>query len=334
MRSAFVVVMMLFMVGCSHMPRHVWYETQEELEAKHSYKKALEQLTVEQPQSKKRIAKLQRKAKQFRIAQLKKVETQMAQKKWGEARDTLNYLIDTQPWHDDYAKMQLTLQSRKNEEIRLLETKHALAKANLLKAELQLEDFFDREQSAWHLLTSRQATLKEQKQELAKTLFELSVKALAVQDYYHAQQTYGQALALDRNLNATLLSDAINLGVYQSNKKAIQRRQNRLIFQLKQAIDEQDFDQIIHLQSILANPPFEGKQVENILTLANQTRTETAMRLDSKADNVYRDGDIETAISLWKQAVHLAPDLLGVQDKLARAVKVMKKLATLRQIQS
>lgn len=330
----YCLLLLLLASGCSHLPSHVWYQSHDELIANKQYKKALEQLHLSDPKDTRLINKTKKQARLYRQAQLLKIDRLIVQKKWGEARSEISHLIESQPWHDSYSITQERLDKKQKEELRVLETKQALAKANLLKANVLIDNYQQREAPSFSLLFSRKTTLEEEKQVLAKQLFELSISALAVQDYHNAQQTYAQALLLDKNLKATLLSDAINLGVYQSNQTAIQTKQARLLKKLKQAISEEDFENMIQLQGILSKPPFEGKNVANALLKATQKRNDTALALDHRADNVYRDGNITLAISLWQKAQNLAPSLLGVQDKLARAIKVQKKLAKLRQNQS
>lgn len=325
----------IFLVsGCSHLSTHVWLQDSQQLIDHKQYREAIERLHEEKPKNKSLIAKTQRQATRYRQLQLPKVKRLIRQKKWGDAQDLLDNLVETLPWHSSFSLVQKSLDKEKDEELRLLETKQTLAHANLIKAQILMDDYNHRDRPIYSSIFSRTSSLQEEKKETAKKLFELSIAALAVQDYHNAQKTYGQALSLDKNVKTSLLSDAINMGVYQRNQETILSRQKRLVDQLKQAIKSEDFPSIIRLQGILSKPPFEGRSVAKILDQAEKKRMTTARSLDIKADNIYREGNIKTAIELWKEARNLAPDLLGIQDKLARAIKVQKKLAKLRQNQS
>lgn len=329
----FFMCLALLCTGCSHLPSHVWYQDSQELISDKQYRKAIEQLQSETPINYQKVSLVKQQANRYRISQLSNIERLIRLKEWAMAQTRLNQLIETQPWHSSFSLTQNKLDKSKNEEKRLLDTKQTIAQANLVKAQIQMENFNQREQPFYRKIFSNSSSLEEDKKAIAKKLFELSVAALAVQDYHNAQKTYAQALSLDSELKASLLSDAIEIGVYQRNQETISLRQKRLISQLKQAIKLEDFPTIIRIQGILSKPPFEGKAVARVLNKANKKRTSSARALDQQADNVYREGNIKAAIELWKEARNLAPDLLGIQDKLARAIKVQKKLAKLRQNQ-
>jgi len=327
----FLFATLVVLPGCSHMPANFWNESVQDLVANHEYQRAIELIETTSPNDRDELKNVKRQADRYRRKELNQVRSFMAQKKWGMAQRHLNQLIEHLPWHASFSLVQTDLNEQKAEERRRIDTQQALAEANLLKANILVDQFKERSH-AGHLLWNSQAhPLAEQKRELSYRLHELSIAALAKQDYFNAQKTYAEALALNPNLNRPELSIAINKGVSQSQVDAIDQKQDALVRQLNTAIANQNFQEIQLLQDILRHPPFSGKAVQRSLKTAYQLLVSTAKRKDKEADTAYRVGNLSQAIELWREAQRLAPELLGVQDKLARAVKVQKKLAELRQ---
>ena len=181
--------------------------------------------------------------------------------------------------------------------------------------------------SSWSI---KEMQLTHNKNKLASHLYELSIDAIAAQDYERARHTYNQALKLNNQLHQSALSKSINEGIKKPNQNAILDRQTSLLNALNLALEKYDYDQIINLQSILTNAPFKGPAVKRAIKQANAARQKQAKQLDKQADAVYRQGKVTDAIKLWKEAEKLAPSLTAVQDKLARANRVHKKLIKLR----
>ena len=319
--------------GCSHMPAAFWTESVDELVAQHEYSRAIDLIESTQPINRDQLSAVKRQADRYRRKELNQVRSFIAQKKWGLAQKHLNTLVEDLPWHASFSLVQTDLNEQKAEEKRLIDTQKALAEANLLKANVLVDQFQERSHSGNLLWNSQTHPLQDRKQSLSYRLHELSIAALAKQDYFNAQKTYAEALSLNPNLNRPELSLAISKGVSQSQVDAIDQKQATLVKQLHTAIKAQDFSEIQLLQSILQHPPFSGKEVQIVLKKADKLLINTAKRKDKEADTAYRVGNLSQAIELWRDAQQLAPELIGIQDKLARAVKVQKKLAELRQKQ-
>lgn len=235
------------------------------------------------------------------------------------------------PWSDKYAQLKIKIDTARDNEIRLMETELALAQANLLQVKLKQFDFDIRDNTVSLSLPVSKFLLKNEKKEVAKKLYELSISALGKYDYLNAQKTYSTALDLDNNLQKASISKTIHNGINQKAKNTILKKQRILVNQLNKALETGDHTKLIMLHGILSNAPFKGKEVKIALDKASKARKEYATITDNKADSVYRNGDIEQAIHLWKKAKVLAPGLPNINDKLARAEKVQSKLDYLRQ---
>ena len=165
---------------------------------------------------------------------------------------------------------------------------------------------------------------------LSEKLMELSISALAAQDYRGAEVTFNVATQLNAELNKSDVKIAIDDGLTARTEQAIQFRLTQLLKKMELAEKEKNFKKMQSLIAILTSGPFKGQDVSEPISRATQLIHDEAQALDKKADSVYRRGNISQAIELWREAKELVPDLNGLQDKLSRAVKVQNKLDTLR----
>jgi len=316
----------VLLTACASTPSNFWYSSTEQLIENQQYQKAIKQISAEDPvdrallQQVEKLADKQRKKQTYRIGLL------ISQKKWGEARATLDQLNAKQPDPASFTTLSSRIDKAQLEEERLINTQQALLKAELLDIEFLQQDLSGRiryNQINWF---SSSNDLIKQKQKLAEQLLHLSTQALLKKDYANAQKAYEKAIEYDRQLGTGEITQAINVGLSQLNHEAINERRNSLIKQLYFAISVHDFDYIIKVQSILSNEPFHGAEVEKVLSKAQSTRLEHSLRLDEIASKQYRKGNISFAVTQWQQALRLTPTEIKIQEKLIRAQKVQRKL--------
>lgn len=332
MNKACIVLLCTFIAGCSSLPQKIWSEDTDSLLSRHAYKQALEQAQQSKPKDTKLINKIQSQANLYRRKQLKRVQTLLIQKQWREAEDLLLHLTQTQPWHKQYERVQQQLTQLRSEEALSLAIEQCLAEATLLSIKLQQSNFKQRNESsvfAWW----QQNDLYDERQELTEQLINLSTQAIAFEKYELAKKAFEQALYFNGEIKDQNIGQSIHQGLRQNNSATIAERQQRLTRQLKTAIEDENFEQVIKLKSILSNPPFKGSKMAKLLKKADQLLADNARELDQQGDSVYRQGNIQTAIEFWQQAKALVPNLNGLQDKLSRAQKVQQKLNVLRQSQ-
>lgn len=326
-----LLILCFCLTACSTTSHKIWINDTAELMVQRNYKKALEQATASGENKTLLISKIKKESDRSSKKSIKEIKAYIAKKQWGDANKRLNHIIQMHPWTDEYAQLKIKIDTARNNEIRLLETESTLVQANLLQVKLKQLDFDIRDKTVSLSLPLTKFLLNNEKKEVAKKLYELSITALGKYDYLNAQKTYSTALDLDNSLQKASLSKTIHNGINQKAKNTILKKQRILIKQLNQALESEDHTKIIMLHGILSNAPFKGKDVKIILDKASKARKKYATTTDNKADSVYRNGDIEQAITLWKKAKILAPSLPNINDKLTRAEKVQTKLDYLRQ---
>lgn len=328
MKGFILFIFAIFITGCSTTSSKFWFYSTDSLIDQGNYKQALNQLKEDNQQQTPLYKSIQKSDATEAKKLIQAIKRNMNQKRWGLAKSNLNKLKQNHSWQPKFQTIEKALESQKANELRLIQTGLALSEAKLLEAELSLLDFEKRSSNAsWSIKTLQ---LNHDKNRLASHLYELSVEAISVQDYERARKTYNQALKLNNQLHQSALSNSIKQGMDKPNQNTILDRQTALLNALNQALKEHDYDQIISLQAILTNAPFKGPAVAKAIKQANDTRQQQAKRLDKQADAVYRQGKVTDAIQLWKKAEKLAPTFTVVQDKLARANRVHKKLMKLR----
>lgn len=329
-KSLLPVLFVILVSGCSTNSSKFWFQSTDALIAQGNYKKALKQLQEDNQQQDAIYKKIQKRDTLEARKLMQTIHGNINQKHWGKAKSNLKKLKEYHSWQPQFSSIEKKLISQKANERRLIETELALSEAQLLDAQFSLLDFEKRvSNSSWSI---KEMQLTHNKNKLASYLYELSIDAIAAQDYERARNAYNQALKLNNQLHQSALSKSINEGIKKPNQNAILDRQTSLLNALNLALEKYDYDQIINLQSILTNAPFKGPAVKKAIKQANATRQKQAKRLDKQADAVYRQGKVTDAIKLWKEAEKLAPSLTTVQDKLARANRVHKKLIKLRAI--
>lgn len=314
--------------GCSH---HAWNTTDvDSLISQQQYVQALEieEQKLSGESSKKTIIK--QKAKQYRIELAKKIQHHIRQKQWAEADHYLRKAETQLPYHKSIQALRERYYERRSEELRRVETRLALAEANYLIAKQQFLAFELKDQTSHWRLKTDELELKHARMNLSEKLMELSISALAAQDYRGAEVTFNVATQLNAELNKSDVKVAIDDGLTARTEQAIQFRLTQLLKKMELAEKEKNFKKMQSLIAILTSGPFKGQDVSEPISRATQLIHDEAQALDKKADSVYRRGNISQAIELWREAKELVPDLNGLQDKLSRAVKVQNKLDTLR----
>ncbi|OUR62261.1 hypothetical protein A9Q73_10515 [Bermanella sp. 47_1433_sub80_T6] len=317
---------LLWLTACTSLPQPIWYQSTAQLLEQQHYKKALQQIQSQQPINKKQLEKVKGLAKKLRLKSSKTFQRLVTQKEWAKAKKLLRELAFKLPHHPDFLRWEKQLNEAYQDEQRLIKTEQALAQAQLLKVQFKQQDLTRRSHETYVNWFNNKQQLTEKKQLLAEQLIHLSTQAIATRDYTNAQTAYAQAIEFDQQLSQEPLHQAINNWLTQQNHQAIKKRQASLIRQLRNAINKQNFKQLMLLENILSKAPFSGQVVIRMLKTAHALRQETASSLNRQADIAYRNGDISQAITLWQHATQLTPNQHDMQRKLSRARKVQKKL--------
>lgn len=329
MLKFFIYSALLFLTACSVFPKAIWYQDTHALISQHQYEKALQQIKIEQPFNQTLYKNTKHKAKIYRNKQIINIVKLINKKQWGVAKNTLINLELSQPEHNDWKHINQKLVTSQAEEYRILNTKLALKKSILLSSKIEMAQFHQRSVTGpihWY----KQATiLADEKLALAEELLALSSLAIKQQDYRNAQSTYAKAIGLNHELKQDHLTEQINKGLSSSNRTVINKRQKLLLKKLNFAIQSLDFKTMHHYQGILSKPPFSGKRLNKSLEQAKKLRKETAIKKSLLADTLYRQRKIKEAIKLWTSAKFLDPELSEIDGKLARSIKVQKKLQQL-----
>ena len=325
-QSLIMTSTLLWLTACTSLPQPIWYQSTAQLLEQQDYKKALQQIESQHPIDKKQLEKVKRLAKKLRLKSSKTFHRLVAQKEWAKAKTLLRELAQNLPHHPDFMRWKKQLNEAYQDEQRLIKTEQALAQAQLLKVQFKQQDLTRRSHETYFNWFNNKQQLTEKKQRLAEQLIQLSTQAIATRDYSNAHNAYAQAIEFDQQLGQEPLHQAINDWLTQQNHQAIEKRQASLIRQLRNAINQQNFKQLIQLENILSKAPFSGQVVKGMLRTAHELRHKTASSLNRQADIAYRNGDISQAITHWQQATQLTPNQHDMQRKLSRARKVQKKL--------
>ena len=320
--------------ACSTLNQGIWFEDTDTLISQHRYQKALSQVKHSKPDDQATIKKIQRLASVHRRKQLKRVQTYFIKQEWEQAERLLLSLQENQPPNPQLKKAALQLDSLRNQERVEREASVALAQARLLVKQSQEQDFKRRNNQLSLYWWQTDMPLESEKKALANKLLSLSTEALNQDNYNLAHTTFTQALAFNHELKNAPIRIDIRQALKKRNTATAKQKQDRLIRRLTNAMNDENFEQILTLSSKLANPPFKGKAVASILQKAQAQLSANAQELEQQGDSIYRQGNIATAIELWQQAQALMPNLPGLKDKLTRAQKVKHKLDSLRQTQN
>ena len=332
MYKGFKQLTLLCLIGltaCTSRPLNIWYQDTTELINEHNYQKALEQIRSQQPVNQQQLAMVESLAKQRLKQQSQTIHLFINQKEWGQARNVLRHLTQTQPKGASLSALESAINLAQKDEERLINTRLFLIKAELLDNQFKQQALANRihhERFNWF---NQSQYLEEEKKQIAEKLLQLSTQALLVKDYKNAQLAYEKAIEFDRQLGKGEIKQAINAGLSVINDKAILHRQHDLIKQLTTAVSTLNFDQLLKIHDILSNEPFHGAQVDKALMQAQKLRQEYAQSLDQNAARLYRKGNILKSVDLWLMALKLSPDNTGIKEKLLRAQKVLRKLKKL-----
>ena len=323
----------LFMIanaaGCANHPIHIWHMNTQDLIQEHNFKKAIAQVRAEKPINQVLLNNIHTKAKQYFKLKSQLINELVIQKEWGQAREVLRHLSETQPLHTSIVDLEYIVNQAQREEERLLNTSLHLLESDVLAYKLKRQAFTDRVHHNRFNWFDHTSSLEERKTQLAERLLQLSTQALIVKDYTNAQLAYEKAIKLNKQLSHGEIKKAINTGLSSINEKTILMRQQALISQLTYAISSLNFNHLLKVENILSHEPFHGVKVENALEQAHNLRHEYAQSLDKNAAKLYRKGDILKSVEQWLMAAKLDPDNINIQEKLLRAQKVLRKLEKL-----
>ncbi|GAA6133238.1 hypothetical protein NBRC116188_00270 [Oceaniserpentilla sp. 4NH20-0058] len=310
----------------------VWYDETDTLIQNHNYKKALYQLENTQPVDKKKIKDVHKKANKFAQKELKHIQAILTKKQWSKAENLLEALLAKVPSSQAILKVQEQLNQQRHHEQLDQTIKVQVARANLLLAKQSNFEFQSRDKgnSFWNYTNNQ---LKTDIIHTADELLSLSKQSLNIEHLDNAQLALNYAKKLNKNLIIDDLKKTIKAKLLKRSLKIIKQKQSLYMSQLKKAINDENFEQIIHLTSTLSNPKFKGRDLNLLIEKANLIRHKNAQEMNLSADQAYRLGHIKEAIQLWQQAQTLHPQLPGISDKISRAQKVSNKLDNLRQSQ-
>lgn len=286
------------------------------------------------PINQEKIKKIHSLAKVYQRKQLKHIQTLLINKKWGEAQDKLNQLINMLPLNEKLTSTQNQLIQLKQSELLGIEIEKAFASSSTLKAKIKENEFKQRNITRRYAWLYHHDSLLSERKALAKILADLSEQALKNKQLNLSKIILDEAKSLDTDISFKSLTATINRKIKNKNQASLQQTQQALISQLENAIDNENFEKIVYLEKKLNKAPYKGKASHPILMKAASMLKNNAKEFSNEADQLYRQGNIKEAISLWRQAKSLYPNLSGINDKLSRAQKVQSKLDSLRQSQT
>lgn len=323
----------LALSACSSIPMKIWYIDTDTLIKNHDYKKALYQIKNTQPIDTDKIKDVHAKAKKFTRKELKYIQTLLINKQWSKAEQLLGTLSTKVPNSPKITEVKKQLSKLRYHEKLDLTIKVKIAHANLLLAKQSDVEFQLRDQGdpSWYQSNDQLTT---DINNTADALFRLSKQSLDIQHIDNAKLALNYAKKLNRDLIIVDLRNTIDEVLLKRKLATIEQNQSQYMTQLKKAINDENFEQIIHLTSALSDNKFKGQNLNSLIEEAKTLLYENAQELNLSADQAYRLGNIKEAIQLWQQAQTLHPQLPGISDKLSRAQKVSNKLDTLRQRQA
>jgi len=116
----------------------------------------------------------------------------------------------------------------------------------------------------------------------------------------------------------------------RSRQKLAQRR-DRLFKQAKVDFESGAYRESINgLNQLLATDP-EDREARALLEQVTRERDREVDRLLAYGDRLYREEQIEQAVSVWESADKLAPGRTDIAGRIERAMKVLQKLQEIQQ---
>lgn len=325
-----IVCLLITVSGCSTLQQGIWFNSIDELIKNNQYQQAIHQAKRAHPEDTALIKNIERQANIYRRQQLKLVNQLLEQKQWAKASERLFILKSTLPDHRQFQRIEDRLNQLRKHEGLFLACQEALAQANYLHSQTQSQLFEYRDKQTDLFWWQSNSPLQHQKHLLADKLISYAQQAILQNDLLLAQKAYNEAVTLNENAKNKHISESIKHGLAKQNAASIQQQQTKLIRELNEAMIEENFEQIIALVSKLSKPSFKGKDVKEAIESAQSLLVFNAKELDLLGDSVYRQGDIERAMTLWQQAQTLNSSMTELKDKINRAKKIQQKLNLLR----
>lgn len=115
------------------------------------------------------------------------------------------------------------------------------------------------------------------------------------------------------------------------NRRQQAERKARLLKQASIYLSSGEYpESISHLNQLLQIDP-DDIEAKRLLQQATAERDQEVERLLAYGDRLYREEQIEQAVSVWESADRLAPGRTDISGRIERAMKVLQKLQEIRQ---
>ena len=130
------------------------------------------------------------------------------------------------------------------------------------------------------------------------------------------------------------INSAYLQAVQQSIQIKKQRSEQQLIEEAEKLIEQSSFIEAhVLLKEVITSSP-DNAQALALLKELDSTLKQQAEILFSVGDQLYRDGQLEQAVAVWKSLLKLTPDDTNLKARIERAEHVLIKLESLRKEQS
>jgi len=179
--------------------------------------------------------------------------------------------------------------------------------------------------------------MQQRSQQLAKTLLDYAHVNFKNKNYQTAQNALDISVQLDPDSSAPELEQQLDQYWQQKSQQerentarlrrlSIQKVEN----QLEAALDESDLLKAQKLMAKLwdmdANNPIRFEQ-QRYLNEALANRIETGLR---RGEDLYNDGSIAEALTIWKALLPLQPGHVGLNERIARAERFLANIKRLK----
>lgn len=117
------------------------------------------------------------------------------------------------------------------------------------------------------------------------------------------------------------------------SKRELERRRTRLLEQANEDFSSGAYQESISRlnQLLVLNPG--DREAGELLDRVSRERDREVERLLAYGDRLYREEQIEQAVSVWESADKLAPGRTEIASRIDRAMKVLQKLQEIRQVE-
>ena len=130
------------------------------------------------------------------------------------------------------------------------------------------------------------------------------------------------------------INQAYQQALQQSQLIRKQRSEQQLLNEARMLIEQGAYlEAHVILEEILNSSP-DNKEALALIQQLDSTLKQQAEILFSVGDQLYRDGQLQQAVAVWKSLLKLSPDDTNLKARIERAERVLSKLESLRKEQA